>query len=146
MTLARTAQPGDRVAVSVLTRDDYQRPDPLPQGFVMVADPASLPAVNSIVASLPDELEIRLWLGRQHEGDEQLPLASHPRLSATWVPHAELTERVAAELDGVHGWFGWVCVDTAQTGALKDVLRAATGAGKREGHAMGYWTVGRTTG
>ena len=85
----------------------------------MVADPASLPAVNSIVASLPDELEIRLWLGRQHEGDEQLPLASHPRLSATWVPHAELTERVAAELDGVHGWFGWVCVDTAQTRALK---------------------------
>lgn len=46
----------------------------------------------------------------------------------------------------MHGWFGWVCVDTAQTGALKDVLRAATGAGKREGHAMGYWTVGRTTG
>ena len=29
---------------------------------------------------------------------------------------------------------------------IKDALRAATGAGKRDGHAMGYWTKGRATG
>lgn len=146
MDLAHTAQPGDIVQVSVLTRDDYVRPDPMPPGFVMVADPASLPAVNSILPTLPDDLQIQLWLGRQHPADDELPLASHPGLRATWVPHEELTRRLSTELAGVHGWFGWVCVDTAQTRAIKELLRTATGAGKREGHAMGYWTVGRTTG
>lgn len=146
MDLARTARPGDRVAVSVLTRDDYVQPDPLPPGFVMVADPASLPAVNSIVATLPAELEVRLWLGRQHDGDDELPLVEHPRLQATWVPHAQLTARIAAGLHNVQGWYGWVCVDTAQTRAIKELLRFATGAGKREGHAMGYWTPGKSTG
>lgn len=146
MNLARNARPGDVVAVSVLTRNDYVPPDPLPPGFVMVADPASLPAVNSIVPTLPDGLQIRLWLGRQHAEDEQLPIAPHPGLRATWVSHDELTARLTAELSGVHSWYGWVCVDTTQTRAIKELLRVATGAGKGEGHAMGYWTKGRATG
>ncbi len=146
MDLARTALPGDVVEVSVLTRDDYVRPDPLPPGFVMVADPASLPAVNGILPTLPDDLEVRLWLGRQHDGDEDLPIAPHPGLQVTWVPHDELAARLRDGLAGVHGWYGWVCVDTVQTRAIKELLRAATGAGKRDGHAMGYWTKGRSTG
>ncbi len=146
MDLARTAQPGDAVQVSVLTRDDYVPPDPMPPGFVIVADPASLPAVNSVLASLPDDVAVRLWFGRQHPEDEELPITPHPGLQVSWVPHEELTVRVREEVAGVQGWFGWVCVDTEQTRAVKEILRAATGAGKREGHAMGYWTRGRATG
>ncbi len=146
MELARNARPGDVVQVSVLTRDDYLAPDPMPPGFVMVADPASLPAVNSVLATLPDQVQVRLWFGLQHDGDEELPIAPHPGLQVIRVRHEELTDRVRDGLDGVHGWYGWVCVDTVQTRAIKEVLRAATGAGKREGHAMGYWTRGRSTG
>ncbi|MFT3859750.1 siderophore-interacting protein [Micropruina sp.] len=148
MDFARTAQPGATLQVSVLVsaNSEYAMPDPPPPGFVMVADPASLPAVNSILPTLPSGLPIRLWLGRQHDGDDDLPLADHPRLHASWVLHERLAEVVGAELGDVRGWYGWVCVDTAQTRAIKALLREATGAGKRDGHAMGYWTRGKPTG
>ncbi|MGC3953911.1 MAG: siderophore-interacting protein [Propionicimonas sp.] len=146
MDFARNASEGDVVQVSVLTRDDYQPPEVMPPGFVMVADPASLPAVNSVLAGLPEEVRVRLWFGQQHAEDRELPIRQHPGLAVTWVPHHELATRLRDEVSEVSGWYGWVCVDTAQTRAIKEILRAATGAGKRDGHAMGYWTRGRTTG
>lgn len=148
MDFARGAQPGAVLNVSVLAsmNAEYATPDPLPPGFLMVADPASLPAINSILPSLPAQLPIRLWLGSQHDGDQDLPLASHPQLEASWVPHEQLTDVVRAELGEVTGWYPWVCVDTVQTRELKALLREATGVGKRDGHAMGYWTKGKPTG
>lgn len=148
MDFARNAQPGAVLPVSVLAsaNSEYAQPDPLPPGMLMVADPASLPAVNSILQTLPAGLPVRLWLGRQHDGDETLPLAAHSGLEASWVPHEQLAETVGAERDDVTGWYGWVCVDTVQTRAIKALLREATGAGKRDGHAMGYWTRGKPTG
>ena len=146
MDFARTARPGDELQVSVLGRDEYVRPDPLPPGYLMVADPASLPAVNSILPTLPDGYPVRLFLGRQHAGEEDLPLVRTDGVEVRWVEHAGLTRTVTSEIGDVPGWFGWVCVDTAQTRALKEVIRTATGAGKRDGHAMGYWTHGKATG
>lgn len=146
MDFARGARPGDVLDVSVLGRDEYVRPDPLPPGYLMVADPASLPAVNSILPTLPDDYPVRLFVGRQHEGDEQLPLARAAGVDVRWLDHADLVRVVTSQVGDVRGWFGWVCVDTEQTRAIKEVVRAATGAGKRDGHAMGYWTKGKPTG
>ena len=142
MDLARSAVPGYQVEVSVLPRDDYVRPDPMPHGFVMLGDPASLPAINSILCTLPEDFPVRLWLGRQHPGDGNLPVALRPGVELSWVDHDDLVRAVRGGLTDVQGWFGWACVETAQTRELRNLLRTATGAGRRDGHFMGYWTRG----
>jgi len=146
MDLARSAVPGYQVEVSVLPRDDYVRPDPLPPGFVIVGDPASLPAINSILPTLPGQYPVRIWLGRQHPGDDDLPVQVRPGMALNWVDHDELVPAVRAGVGDVHGWFGWACVEAAKTRELKELLRTATGAGRRDGHFMGYWTRDKPTG
>lgn len=123
------------------------RPWPLPPAFVMVADPGVAARGDQHPPGTALDLPVWLRLGRPHDGDEDLPVvAPDAGLRVTWVPHDELTGRFRDWLAGVHGWYRWACVDTAQIRAIKVLLRAAAGTDKCDGHAMGCWTEGRSTG
>ncbi|MEU0003861.1 siderophore-interacting protein [Streptomyces sp. NPDC006314] len=140
---ARSARPGDTVEATV-QGTGFQHPDPAPSHLVAIGDPASLPAINSLLGAL-DSAPATLWF----EGDlDGLPCradAEHhdirqiPRRDAG----AHLVERVRAELpavlDGVPDPYVWIACDTATTRALASYVRRELGVPKQRVHALGYW-------
>lgn len=140
---ARAARPGDTVEATVQgTR--FDRPDPEPSHLVAVGDPASLPAVNSLLDAL-GTTPATVWL----EGDtDGLPLRAVPGLhDVRRVPRedagARLVAEVTAHLPGLLADepdpYVWIACDTATTRALAAHARRELKLPRRRVHALGYW-------
>ncbi|MFF4416436.1 ATP-binding cassette domain-containing protein [Streptosporangium sp. NPDC001559] len=144
---AGKAEPGDEVQVMSFGSSRFAVPDEPPAGYLLVGDPASVPAINGIVAALPDDAEIALYLERQHEEDELIPLASHPGLRVRWVPRDGETSLAAAidERDWSN-WYAWAATEAGSLKHLRKTLRDRFGFPKADTYAQAYWTYGRAMG
>ncbi|MXM65764.1 SIP domain-containing protein [Streptomyces sp. HUCO-GS316] len=140
---ARAAKPGDTVEATV-HGTGFDRPGPEPSHVFAVADPASLPALNSLLTAL-DPAPATIWF----EGDaEGLPLHTDPsRHEIRRVPRldsgARLITQVKTDLpDLVKGTphpYVWIACDTATTRTLSTYVRKELGLPKPRMHALGYW-------
>ncbi|KAB1149188.1 siderophore-interacting protein [Streptomyces luteolifulvus] len=140
---ARTAKPGDTVEATV-HGTGFDRPGPEPSHVFAVADPASLPALNSLLAAL-DPAPATIWF----EGDaEGLPLHTDPsRHEIRRVPRldsgAGLVTQVKTDLPdllkGTPHPYVWIACDTATTRTLSTYVRKELGLPKPRMHALGYW-------
>jgi NADPH-dependent ferric siderophore reductase len=137
---ATEATPGDVLEVTVLG-SDFVLPAPAPQGYVIVGDTASLPAINSLLAAIGDA-PARVFLEAAHDDDRQLPVG---RTDVTWVPRTNagegLVEAVAAAAFDGSEHFGWVACDNRTTRAVAKVLRDEYGIPKRSLKARAYWAA-----
>lgn len=52
--------------------------DDRPPGYLLIGDSASLPAINTIIATLPAEIPIEAYLEEHDPADRRLPVNSHP--------------------------------------------------------------------
>ncbi|MFE3658336.1 siderophore-interacting protein [Streptomyces sp. NPDC059165] len=144
---ARTAVPGDTIDATV-QGTGFATPDPLPSRLFVIGDPASLPAVNSLLEALPAVPAI-IWLETPHASDADLPVragAAHHDLRR--VPRtdggARLVEEVRAALPGLlgedrAGVFVWIACDTGTTRTLAAYVRRELGIPKGRVSARGYW-------
>ncbi|MFE7601201.1 siderophore-interacting protein [Streptomyces sp. NPDC057494] len=141
---ARACVPGDTVDAT-LQGTGFEAPDPLPARLLVVGDPASLPAVNSLLDAFPD-VPATVWFETQHASDEELPV----RLDPAWhelrrVPRedrgAGLVARVKAELPALAdpGSYVWIACDTATTRTLAGYARKELALPRERVHALGYW-------
>ena len=113
--------------------------------YVVAGDPASVPAVNSLLdhlGAVPAEVHLE-W---QHDTDRTLPIRVRPQDSLTWVPRQEPSAMVAAVAGraadiGIPGdrLFGWAACDARTTRQLTGVLRRDYGIPKERVKTMGYW-------
>ena len=140
---ARAARPGDTIEATV-QGTGFQRPDPAPSHLVAIGDPASLPAVNSLLGAL-GSAPATLWF---EGGLDGLPSHADPdRHEKREVPRrdagAHLVERVRAELPAVLAAtpdpYVWIACDTATTRTLASYVRRELGVPKQRLHALGYW-------
>ncbi|MER5861291.1 siderophore-interacting protein [Streptomyces sp900105245] len=140
---ARAARPGDTIEATV-QGTGFQRPDPAPSHLVAIGDPASLPAVNSLLGAL-GSAPATLWF---EGGLDGLPSHADPhRHEIREVPRrdagAHLVERVRAELPAVLAAtpdpYVWIACDTATTRTLASYVRRELGVPKQRLHALGYW-------
>lgn len=146
---ARKAQPGDTIDATV-QGTSFTAPEPAPGRMFLVGDPASLPALNSLLAALP-QTPATIWFETGHPSDEDLPLRLDPaRHDVRRVPREDaggrLVDRVTAELPALLGELGdpsgayvWIACDTATTRALSGYARKELGVPKQRIHALGYW-------
>jgi NADPH-dependent ferric siderophore reductase len=141
---ARTCAPGDTVDAT-LQGTGFEAPDPLPGRLLVVGDPASLPAVNSLLDALPD-VPATVWFETQHTSDEELPFRLDPaRHELRRVPRrdggADLVARVKAELPELAdpSSYVWIACDTATTRTLATYARKELALPKERVHALGYW-------
>ncbi|UFR03338.1 siderophore-interacting protein [Streptomyces sp. Go40/10] len=140
---ARAARPGDTVEATV-QGTGFRHPDPAPSHLVAIGDPASLPAINSLLDAL-GPAPATVWF----EGDPAgLPSRAEPdRHEIRAVPRedagARLLERVRTELPAVLAGtphpYVWIACDTATTRALASYVRTDLGVPKQRVHALGYW-------
>ncbi|MBH5336424.1 siderophore-interacting protein [Streptomyces pactum] len=143
---ARTARPGDTIEATV-QGTGFTAPRPAPARLLVVGDPASLPAVNSLLDAYP-KTPATVWFETPHPDDHGLPVRLDPaRHELRRVPRrdagAHLAERVRAELPAALGnpaeAYVWITCDTATTRALGGFVRKELAVPMQRVHALGYW-------
>ncbi|GGV75951.1 siderophore-interacting protein [Streptomyces griseoloalbus] len=141
---ARAAKPGDTIEATV-QGTGFEEPSPAPSHVFAIGDPASLPALNSLLGAL-GSAPATVWFEGTLDG---LPCGVEPgRHEVREVPRqaagAALVERVRADLPellrqaGEHPYV-WIACDTATTRALSAFVRKELGVPKQRTHALGYW-------
>ncbi|MBP3077912.1 MULTISPECIES: siderophore-interacting protein [Streptomyces] len=143
---ARTAAPGDTIDATV-QGTGFTAPDPAPAHLYAVADPASLPALNSLLDTFP-ATPATIWF-EAPDGTEPaatgLPFRTDPtRHTVHTVPReragARLTETVKSALPAFPAdAYLWIATDTRTTRALAGWARKELGAAKERVSALGYW-------
>ncbi|GAY14090.1 ABC transporter ATP-binding protein/permease [Mycobacterium sp. shizuoka-1] len=144
---AATAEPGMSVPVVALGSSRFEVPDELPAGFLLIGDSASIPAINSIVAALPRDVDVEVYLERHCEEDELIPLTDHPRRRVHWVTRIDDASLAAAIEDrDWSNWSAWAGTEAGTLKHLRKTLRDVFGFPKTDLHAQAYWTRGREMG
>ncbi len=122
---------------------------PAPRRMHVVGDPASLPAVNSLLEAHPTT-PATVWLEQGDESDRRLPLRAREGDDVTWVPRDPGDERglvdavstawtsAGSDVDPATDWF-WVAAEAASTRALTRTLRKSMGVAKERCSTLGYW-------
>ncbi|MEV7796120.1 siderophore-interacting protein [Streptomyces sp. NPDC087512] len=140
---ARAAEPGDTIGATV-QGTGFQHPDPAPSRLFAVADPASLPALNSLLDAL-DTVPATIWF---EGGTEGLPLRTDPaRHELRTVPRRDAGAHLVAEvrralpglLRSTPAPYVWIACDTATTRALSSYVRKDLAVAKQRVNALGYW-------
>ncbi|MYU25137.1 siderophore-interacting protein [Streptomyces sp. SID8352] len=141
---ARAARPSDTIGATV-QGTGFQRPDPAPSHVFAMADPASLPALNSLLDAVGGA-PATIWF----EGDPGAgppprtdPARHEVRAAPRHEAGAGLVARVREELPAPLGAaahpYVWIACDTATTRALGGYVRRELGVPRRQVHALGYW-------
>jgi ATP-binding cassette subfamily B protein IrtA len=145
---ARTVKPGTTIAVmSLMGSARFDVPDEQPAGYLLIGDSASIPGMNRIVATVPDDVPIEMYLEQHDDNDTLIPLAKHPRLRAHWV--ARRDEKSLAEAIESRDWSDWYAWATPEAATLNHVrrrLRDELGFRKSGIHAQAYWSAVRAMG
>ncbi|MFJ4538321.1 siderophore-interacting protein [Streptomyces tibetensis] len=140
---ARAAKPGDTIEATV-QGTGFEHPSPEPSHVFAVGDPASLPAINSLLDAL-GSAPATVWF---EGGGDDLPFRADPdRHELRKVPRrdsgAHLVDQVKSDLPGLlrdtADPYVWIACDTATTRALAAYVRKELGLPKQRVHALGYW-------
>lgn len=147
-TWARTVGPGATIPVmSLMGSSRFDVPEEQPAGYLLIGDAASIPGINGIIGTVPDDVPIELYLEQHDDNDALIPLGQHPRLRVHWVPRRD--DKSLADALETGDWSNWYAWATPEAGTLKNVrkrLRDDFGFPKSEIHAQAYWSAGREMG
>lgn len=138
---ALAAKPGETIGATVMG-SKFTFPDEAPAGYLVVGDIASLPAINSLLASIGD-VPATVWIEWVHEKDRTLPLDAGSNVTVKWVRRADggksLADAVKAETFDAHDHFGWVAAEAQWTRAVAAAFRGEFGIPKKQIKSQAYW-------
>lgn len=147
-TWARTVEPGATIAVmSLMGSSRFDIPDEQPAGYLLIGDAASIPGINGIIGTVPDDIPIELYLEQHDDNDTLIPLAQHPRLRVHWAARRDEQSLAAAfECRDWSNWYAWATPEATTLKHVRKRLRDEFGFPKSEIHAQAYWSAGREMG
>ncbi|GAA1435275.1 siderophore-interacting protein [Streptomyces thermospinosisporus] len=140
---ARGAKAGDTIEATV-QGTGFQHPDPAPSHVFAIGDPASLPAINSLLGAL-GSAPATIWFEGSLDG---LPCAADPALhEVREVPRKDdgdhLVRQVRTDLPAplraTPDPYVWIACDARTTRALSSFVRKELHLPKQRMHALGYW-------
>ncbi|NKY55121.1 ABC transporter ATP-binding protein/permease [Nocardia flavorosea] len=137
---------GETIEVTSFGSRGFSVSEDLPAGYLLIGDSASVPAINTILAAVPHQVAVEVYLEQHHEDDLLIPLVHHPLAQVHWIPRTS-EEALAAALE-VRDWSNWYAWMGPESKALKH-LRARVkefGFPKTDVYAQAYWVHGRAMG
>ncbi|MEV7595994.1 ATP-binding cassette domain-containing protein [Kitasatospora sp. NPDC089797] len=144
---AATVRSGDRVPVVSLGSTTFEPAAEPPAGYLLCGDAASIPAINTILRTVPHDVPVELYLEEHVPEDRLIPLAAHPRLRAHWVPRDGGAGAAAAiEARDWSDWSAWIATEQTTFKLLRTRLRDEFGFPKSELTGRAYWIHGRSMG
>ena len=122
---AATCAPGDTVPATVYGSKPFTVGTPEPAGFLLVGDAASIPAINSMLATIPAHLPVEVIVEWGDESELQIPITDHPAANLRRLPRDLTGAQVVAALDGRDwsGWYAWVASERSTVKAVKAAPR-----------------------
>lgn len=140
------ATPGQTISVTSLGSSTFEVPDEPPAGYLLVGDSASIPAINGILATVPSDVPIELYLEQHSDNDLLIPLTPHPMVRTQWVPRTDANALATAiEARDWSDWSSWLAPESSTLKHVRARLREF-GFPKSEMHARAYWIHGRAMG
>jgi ATP-binding cassette subfamily B protein IrtA len=145
---ARTVAPGATIAVmSLMGSSRFDVPEEPPAGYLLIGDSASIPGMNGIIGTVPDDVPVEMYLEQHDDNDTLIPIAQHPRLRVHWVSRRdEQSLATAIESRDWSNWYAWATPEATTLKHVRKRLRDAFGFPKSEVHAQAYWSAGREMG
>lgn len=144
---AKRATPGMTVQATSLGSTRFDLPNELPAGYLLIGDAASIPAINSILETLPADTPAEVVLEEHAPDDRLIPITQHPRGNVRWVPRrGETSLAEAIEARDWSDWYVWTAPESGSLKHLRARLRDEFGFPKSEVHAQAYWYFGRAFG
>ncbi|MFG3662208.1 siderophore-interacting protein [Streptomyces sp. NPDC047706] len=136
---ARAAKEGDTIEATV-QGTGFQHPRPEPSHVFAMGDPASLPALNSLLDAL-GSAPATIWF---EGGLDGLPCHADPdRHEIRQLPRPGMVDEVRATLPALLAAtpnpYVWIACDTATTRTLATYVRKDLSVPKERMHALGYW-------
>lgn len=139
---AQNAKPGDTVEATVLG-SNFGLPEPQPNGYIIVGDTASLPAINSLLDAIGDA-PAWVFLEAGHDGDKELPVGGRAA-DVEWVDRKNngeaLIQAISSSAFDASDHFGWVACDNRTTRAVAKVLREDYRIPRKSIKAQAYWVA-----
>ena len=136
---SRKAEPGATIDATV-QGTGFAMPDPLPPRMLVVGDPASLPAINSLLAVAP-KLPATIWFETTHAADDELPFRLEDHHELRTVPRPKLVEQVKTDLRDLitPDTYVWIACDTTTTRELTSYVLKDLAVPKHRVKSLGYW-------
>ncbi|MDQ7905026.1 ATP-binding cassette domain-containing protein [Phytohabitans sp. ZYX-F-186] len=144
---AKRVEPGWTIMATSLGSSKFDVPEEPPAGYLLIGDSASIPAVNSILAAVPVDVPVEVYLEQHDDADPLVPLTPHPRARIHWVPRQGPASLAAAiEARDWSDWYAWAGPESGSLKHLRTRLRDEFGFPKSELYAQAYWYYGRAFG
>ncbi len=142
---AQQARPGDRL--HGLGPRGGHRPHQDVREYVLMGDPLAMPALFSIIESLPRGMPDRAFIEIADEGERQAVQSSadvrlHWLVSRPGQPLGNRLVEVAADLDPLPGSFVWVAAESGIVQSLRRHFFETLRLDRRRFSAAGYWKRG----
>lgn len=145
---ASRAQVGDELVAMWYGTQPFKLLDPAPEGYLLLGDTASYPAISAICATIPQDIPVVVYLEQHNDYDTELPLPEGENITAAWVQELPDGQALAQAIDGEEftGWYGWVCAESTTTRRAKSLLQRKYGLNRATLHSQAYWMRGRAMG
>ncbi len=145
---ALNCEMGDELVVTRYGADVFSLLDPPPAGYLFLGDLAAYPAICEIVASIPEDQKVVVYLESHSEHDFELPLPDGPNIEAAWVPELPDGQGLVQALAGRDwaGWYAWVTAEVLTTRRAKTLLQREFDINRPMLHAQAYWVRGKSMG
>ncbi|MEV0360006.1 ATP-binding cassette domain-containing protein [Nocardia sp. NPDC050697] len=137
---------GETIEVTSFGSKNFHVGDDLPAGYLLIGDSASIPAINTILAAVPPQVAVEVYLELHHDDDLLIPLTPHPLARVHWVPRS--AESALGEALETRDWANWYCWAGPESASLKHVRTRLKEFGfpKSDIYAQAYWVHGRSMG
>lgn len=139
---AMGAKAGDTIAV-MSYGSRFRMPQTEPAGFLLIGDPSSTPAINSLIAAAAPTMAIELYMEQEEAGDWPLPIAAHAQLRVHQIERGDGTALAAAiERRDWANWFAWAAGEASTMRAVRKVLKDTHKFAPNVVHVQSYWVKG----